>query len=847
MRFQEKNSSSSNIDITDSSIKYYSTPINEDNRQQINYHLKRIHQQIEADRHQRKNQYKEMENISHEMKSLKDVMQETKTSKSSPEQLPKDSHEHLSAQKRKILKQQATIQLLTEQLEKKEKDAIGPHSGADDTQLKLLERQLNQEESERMKIMKDYTNVQQRLTEADRERSELLFALSDVKAEARSILLAYEETSQSLPELKSLLELSAKQKSEFSNQVTRLKNEAEEYIDEIAQLKENTSKYLTIINKTESEKHSLNRKVEETQSKYINVNKELKTANQKLLEATQSFNDMEKSKQQLQDKALNTLKSYRSKCRKYEKDIQGYIEQYKIKEIELTKSISQSKELEIENLKQMHQFQDLSSRMEELQGSITMYVGKCHQVSDEKSELEMILSQTNDQSKEYYALLSEQQKLKSENCIVKSELRDEKKTRLEFENLCQQYYDNNVSLKKEKSALQLEAENEKNAIEVERNDHKQLFSNLQEQNTISAKEGDMKLTVISESNQNLIKQLEMSAEHSKEIEEKYENVKISLDQQKIHTNNEEAKSKILIKKLKLLAKENKKIRTEFEMEKQKFDEKLKTFQSIEFTNEERNAVLQEHVDNAQKVEAASKGNFKTIINIITQDTNNLLNMLCHEKENRSPVKEIPKDRITDYQIEMVELRGKMLTCFSITKTLKERYNQQKQLIRRARERIKSQVQDIHHLTESQNKESERYQEEISAFEIMQQNNNDVILKLESENSKLHTRINDLTKDLEECTKALHKCLELDKDRKTVLNEIDLLNLENKERQKIDENLFRATERIEVITEQLSEAKISFNELKQQGMDKSDYTDRLIESFQSISPSKKRRMHNDTYI
>ena len=819
VKFKENSSSYPNFDVSPS--KYFSTPKDKENMQEINYHLRRIHNQIEEDNQGGKNRDKEMESINRGMKSLKEIIQEPRYTKEPLGKVPfTDLHENSNSYERKMQKQQATIRMLAERLEKKEVDTMPFQSGVNYTaksnQLALLEQQLNDEKSERMKIMKEYTDVQQRLSEADRERSELLYALSDVKAEARTILHAYEKSAQSVPELKSLLEQSAKQKSEFSEQVRHLQHKGKEYKELIIILKEKLSNYTSIINALESEKQRLNRKVEETESKYIDVNKELKTANQKLLEATQSFNDMEKSKQQLQDKALNTLKSYRSKCRKYEKDIQGYIEQYKIKEIELTKAISQSKELEIENLKQMHQFEDLSSRMEELQGSITMYVGKCHQVSDEKNELEMILSQTNDQRKKNYVIHKECQHIKDENSILKTELCDEKEKRVKFESLSSEYYENNMSLHKENLSLQLAVQKERNQLQEERNNHTEVVNKLKEHDTLYTQE-DIK------SNENLKKQL---------------------CQQQNQIDNEVEKSKDLTRKLRSLTNENKKIQGEYKMEKESFDEKLRSFESPELFNRKENAMLQENGDNRKMVISANKGDFKTIIDILNQDIDNLLNLLCHEEENSNPIQTLPEHTLTNNKVEVLELREKFQSCYSVTKTLKERYNQQKVLIKRARERIKSQIEDIQYYKYSQKK----HNDEISVCETMQQRNLDHIAKMKNENIKLENRVNNLTKDLEECTRALHKSVELAKERETVLNEIEVLDSQHKERQKINENYIRATERIEVLTEQLSEAKVSFNELKQESMNKTNYADRMIQTFQSITPSKKPKLqHYQSYL
>jgi hypothetical protein len=107
---------------------------------------------------------------------------------------------------------------------------------------------------------------------------------------------------------------------------------------------------------------------------------------------------------------------------------------------------------------------------------------------------------------------------------------------------------------------------------------------------------------------------------------------------------------------------------------------------------------------------------------------------------------------------------------------------------------------------------------------------------------LQNEVKELTKHLEECTNALQKSLHTEEDRRKVLKEIDELKNEQHERQKMDETYYRNTEKIDILTDQLTDAKTSLEQAKQETLDSTVFTNRVLETFSSVSPARKRTLY-----
>lgn len=99
----------------------------------------------------------------------------------------------------------------------------------------------------------------------------------------------------------------------------------------------------------------------------------------------------------------------------------------------------------------------------------------------------------------------------------------------------------------------------------------------------------------------------------------------------------------------------------------------------------------------------------------------------------------------------------------------------------------------------------------------------------------------MTKHLEECARALQKSIEVGKDRQRVLSDIEKLQKDSEENQKINENFYRHSGKNEILSELLNDAKSALHQLKQDSFDSNNFTSRMIETFDSVSPKKKRKL------
>ena len=885
----------------------------------INSNLKKLQQQLEDDHAEYTKQQLEVKNITQEMKSLKDVFQEATVPKNAETVTasPIDTDRKLASYKRKVSKQDNAIRLLKEQLENQREEARGCETTVykmqsleklKSQQLKLLEQQLDEEKGVKMNVLKEFEDTQQKLSEANKERSELLYHLSDIKNEAQVNKLAYEQSSHKIPQMKALLEDGEKQRELLSNQVDNLNNELQSNNNGIKNLKSQLTDYKVNLKNLEAENQNLTTQIEEATSQYHDIKTELDSTKEMLLELKQNCQRLEASKHVVKKNALNTLKEYRSKYRNCQKEIQNRVGQQKEKEIELSKAVSVSNEQEIVNLTLKKELQDLTNEMGNLQNRILEGEHTCDQLSHDKCQLEDALSKANDQTKINHVLQREMHELKNENQSLTSQITEEKSKRQEVQSLLQQHYEKNISSKDERMSLKKQLEQESSRLQLEHDKRLQEAIKTKGECKMASEE---KLNELSKENENLVKTLKSSGGSLQQLTEEHEDVKKRLKQQEAGFVNETEKNKVLSQKLRRITEENKKIRKQFHVMKNHLCERLRNAQTNASTSVEPNILLPKDINKVQIVETTAKTDgIGKIFTILLQDSENLLGLLSYEEENVPTLKVIPHNVLPDYRKAILEIREKYQTCYSIAKTLKGRFQQQKSLIKRAQEKIKSQIEQIrilydtrddglHNLEkittlevlrksdqekitfienlrkkdeekisyfEASTKQSEEKissleasrmtdqkliashittknecQETIANLEILKAKDVELIRRRDAEICDLKYRINELTRDLQGCTRALHKSVEVDKERKSVLDEIELLKSEHKERQQIDENFFRCTEKIELLTEQLNDAKHSLSEIKQDSIDRSETTNRLIDTFGSVSPSRKRRL------
>ena len=81
-----------------------------------------------------------------------------------------------------------------------------------------------------------------------------------------------------------------------------------------------------------------------------------------------------------------------------------------------------------------------------------------------------------------------------------------------------------------------------------------------------------------------------------------------------------------------------------------------------------------------------------------------------------PVKEIPDSMPLEHQKILHEMREKIQTCYSISKTLKAKFQQQRVAIKKAQERFKRQVRDQKALEEESSNERDEREKTMEMLE-----------------------------------------------------------------------------------------------------------------------------------
>lgn len=125
---------------------------------------------------------------------------------------------------------------------------------------------------------------------------------------------------------------------------------------------------------------------------------------------------------------------------------------------------------------------------------------------------------------------------------------------------------------------------------------------------------------------------------------------------------------------------------------------------------------------------------------MTQDVDNLLNLLCREEESLLPVKGIPESMSPEQQKMLQEVREKIQVCYSISKTLKQRFQEQKLLIKKAQDRIKKQLREFNEHKEYDSERNEEQLRQINALEKSKKLSDNFIVEANRKIAVLQVRL-----------------------------------------------------------------------------------------------------------
>jgi len=812
----------------------------------MNTRLKKIQDKIEEEHESWKKQQLEIKNMAEDMKSLKDSVKvaltpkrkhHSRNSSDSEEEIEEEKHKSKKTYKKRLRSDDNTIISLHEELKKKEIEQRRMEDTVEEiqtlglmksNQLQLLESQLHQEKNEKLKLSESVQDLREKMSSVEKERSELLAHLSDIKAEARSNQLANQKAQQTIPELKTLLEKSERQRDKFYEHSVSLQAELKTKEDVVKKLVDRNEELSGHLKHTENEREKYTNQVDQTNEKYELCKKNINKLESSLFQCEEKLNISLRSKSELKQKAVATIKEYKSKCQDYEK----LISYHKEKEVQLAMTSSEKKELEINNLMIQKEYQELTIELKQTKDHLIQLETK-HQ--NEKIKFKDLLIKSRDNASQKIASFKEgNDKLANENSTLATKLAEETNKRKEFETLLHEHYEKTLNSKQEDFSLKSQLEDEQKRY--------QHMSKSLEETELALK---LKLKHLSDD-------LQQSLHENKKIEEKCSNIANRFDEtsNKLEKEIREASvDKETIKELKVKLKsaidENGKIRKQYHIVKDEFNKKSKILED-RLSNQEVNTRSDSAMISQPNEVSKDQDNSK-ILSFIMGDLENLHRLLSYEDENQTPVMEIPENITVESRDRLKDYRNKFNSCFTVVRTLKDRFYHQKMLIRKAQDKIRNQIKENVELKKSLNEEIKDLKQQNDFFRGQTHSHESQLQSIQnsidSKNEKIElyqNKIKTLTKHLEECTRALHKSVEADRERKDVLNEIEKLKNEREEHQKIDENFYRCSEKLDILSEQLDEAKCSLTQIKKDNIDETAFTSKLIETFASVSPTRKRR-------
>ncbi|XP_065656560.1 trichohyalin isoform X2 [Hydra vulgaris] len=765
------------------------------------------------------------------------------------------------------------------------------------SQLQLLKDQLQNEKSSKSKIIEEYEKLKNELAANDKQRRELLIDLSTIKNETQTFKHNYEEE---INRLKRLLDKNEKSKQKLLSRNEKFEFELNNKELLLQQKNHQLNDFADRIANLEKEKQDWHIKSKDAQY-HADLKKDLESTKLKLIATQQSCKDLIKAKKALKEKAVSTIKDLRRKCSELEDYSSELLEENRQKNAEISKR-EESKDIEVNSLKlkkemlkvksllmRLKDYQQkielLTSEKNHLEGNllnareeaklVTQYkkevenlqemvdflkaklltakqkrkglknlLEESYEVAVSKREETSLLLKQVEEKKSTYIHMVEKMQQKHDNEIKEMMKREEEKLKAmeKFYKKSEENFKVNEEKFKEKKLIFSEKESEWRALEkeyqslLEERDKK--LSIISENNQLLLEEKDKKLSTLIENNRLLLEEKEekiiLLEENSKVLleekiklsEEKlfYEE-KIKMELQKFIEENS-----LLNEKLLRLAEENLRIRKRYQLMKKDLVEKLNKALAIE-SKDQTSENSEEHF----------KLLLKSILRVLGRDVENIHKLLTKEVDENLPAKEIPEEMPNEYKNEVEHFQEHLHACYSISKVLKHRYQQQKMLIKRARIKIKSLMEEIESLRSQLKSEVISYKKKFLEMEKVQADEKLISEEYKKKAQVLQSRVKKLSNHLEKCTRALHGSIALASNQKFVIDEIDQLRNDHKEYQELDERFYKNEEKKGLISEQLSEAKNSLSQMKQDSLDTTIFSNKIIETFGSVSPTRKRKL------
>lgn len=374
-----------------------------------------------------------------------------------------------------------------------------------------------------------------------------------------------------------------------------------------------------------------------------------------------------------------------------------------------------------------------------------------------------------------------------------------------------------------------------------------LYAQLQQErdaHTNSLRELEEQIQTLTANHEQALQDTAKKAhKHRGEIEEQMADMKIQLADEKSTTKalrKRQEKDREEMEKLNtdlnVATEENSKMKTRHEQAKEEV-ESLK--EKIE-VNQARIAQLEDALKRNQYALERAAEDQQSGLQKVDDQLDRIIGQVCRDADTPLPSLLSNGSIRNNSQLWIADMTGKFRW---LSEELKARISNERRLKeqadwshKRIRDVVEKADEDKEYFISELDKQSMLLDELAAQKKGLESKN-----KQNTDNIKaLQDRIAQLTAHLETSTKALHATAEALDDRQKVLEEFEGLRGEQRERDKLHDKYVRYKERVGSIRRELQGAKSIAEDYRQEGLDASNLSSRLLESLDRISSPKAKQ-------
>ncbi|XP_074628878.1 uncharacterized protein LOC141886577 isoform X5 [Acropora palmata] len=374
-----------------------------------------------------------------------------------------------------------------------------------------------------------------------------------------------------------------------------------------------------------------------------------------------------------------------------------------------------------------------------------------------------------------------------------------------------------------------------------------LYAQLQQErdaHTNSLRELEEQIQTLTANHEQALQDTAKKAhKHKGEIEEQMADMKIQLADEKstikaLRKRQEKDREEMekLNTDLNVATEENSKMKTRHEQAKEEV-ESLK--EKIE-VNQARIAQLEDALKRNQYALERAAEDQQSGLQKVDDQLDRIIGQVCRDADTPLPSLLSNGSIRNNSQLWIADMTGKFRW---LSEELKARISNERRLKeqadwshKRIRDVVEKADEDKEYFISELDKQSMLLDELAAQKKGLESKN-----KQNTDNIKaLQDRIAQLTAHLETSTKALHATAEALDDRQKVLEEFEGLKGEQRERDKLHDKYVRYKERVGSIRRELQGAKSVAEDYRQEGLDASNLSSRLLESLDRISSPKAKQ-------